>query len=103
MTPFGNVRQGPNGEALLPPGMLDDVFLRQARNGQMAIEVRLVKDLVQFSSFSLFLSVNSIQFISQTFHGLLYQNESTTSGIHNILEELHRFVPYAEKGEHRQV
>ena len=46
VTPYGNVRQGPNGEALLPPGMLDDMYLRQARNGQMAVEVRLVKDSI---------------------------------------------------------
>ena len=42
VTPYGNVRQGPNGEALLPPGMLDDMYLRQARNGYLRWQLRYV-------------------------------------------------------------
>ncbi len=44
-----------------------------------------------------YFDINSFQLISQTFHGLLYENENTTSGIREILEELHKFVPYIEK------
>ena len=34
-------------------------------------------------------------FLSQTFHGVIYENENTSDGIHSVLRVLHKFVPCA--------
>ena len=44
VTIYGNVRRAPTGETLLPSGMLDALMLRNAKNGNLADELRLVKD-----------------------------------------------------------
>ena len=44
VTIYGNVRRAPTGETLLPPGMLDALMLRNAKDGNLADELRLVKD-----------------------------------------------------------
>ena len=37
----------------------------------------------------------------QTFHGLIYENENTADGIHEVLKVLHDFVPYSGEDEER--
>ena len=52
-TTFGNIRRGPDGDTLLPPGMFENLIQRARSDDQLAQEVMLVKDkLIRHSRMS---------------------------------------------------
>ena len=47
-----------------------------------------------------FITLSSFSFhAKQSFCGIIYEDENDSDGMKNILEELHKYVPYIDHGE----